>query len=189
MWSGVAFCIGWQLAFLKRSWSISRWHFKLQTTVPFKIAILQSEVITCWILSLWANPESWVHFLLLREWKNSSSVVWSGKKLLDVCGTLFSTGSWVLNWTTVKQTTAEVVIIRSAAADAWWDQMAWGIKGHSLHTCIGVSCLHAHCLCLLSFKIEILCVVFTNTVERNLGNIPSLAHARYEWFTWDIIIW
>lgn len=66
MWSGVAFCIRWQLAFLKIIWSIPRWHFKLQTAVPFKIAVLQSEVIAYWILNLWANPELWVHFLLLR---------------------------------------------------------------------------------------------------------------------------
>lgn len=66
MWSGVAFCVRWQLAFLKIIWSIPRWHLKLQTAVPFNIAVLQSEVIICWILNLWANPESWAYFLLSR---------------------------------------------------------------------------------------------------------------------------
>lgn len=56
LWSAVAFCVRWQLVFLKRIWSIPRWHLKLQAAVPFKITV-------------------WGHYMLNSEFMGKSRIM------------------------------------------------------------------------------------------------------------------
>lgn len=184
---GVAFCIRWQLLFLRRIWNFPRWHLELHTAVPFEIANLQSEIIVCWI---------WIYGLIIQNCSLLSvaqivekySMVWSGNKLLDVCGTLFSTGSMsiVLNW---KMWNQPAIWCNYQISGCWCLIRSNGMER--------TFTAHIHWLFLPSCTLPVssifqgrntMCYIHKQGREKS-QEYSKLSHERYEWFTCDIIIW